>query len=573
MDHEPPATCSPAANAAAPGPRSLSACLPWVWSRLLFPGRLANAEPRTWAAWLVLLVLPGVLLYPCLSFYLFEPDEGRYAEIPREMLTHGEWALPYLQGQPYLDKPPLLYWLVMGSYTVCGVHAWAARLVPALAVHACILLLYLLGRRSLGARSAFWGAVLLSLMPGFVGMGRLLILDGLLALWVTLSLLSAFEAVRDSTLRRGWWVLSAVAGGLGVLTKGPVIFLLVMPPIWLHRRLSGEGTRIGWRALSAWLGLALLVALPWYVAICLRAPTFARYFFWEHNVLRFVAPFDHIEPVWYYVLPLLAGLLPGTLLLPAFLRFLGTSDPDTAARRTPALGFVLLAGLWCVLFFSLSGSKLPTYILPAFPPLALALGYFVAHAPRPRLIAAALTFGLAFQFSSHYVLVPWYASYRSPLPHWDEVARSCGDADTPVICYPRTAHVIAFYLKREDLPSFRSKEMHLLCTQLLQRPRTVLLLTHRHSLAGLRQALPPQLKVTHATRFSLADPHGLPHALRRPFVHLLGETALNLCDLVVVERRRERIRAPVAIELTTSELSEDLGSPPAQDAHMRSWSK
>src|SRR5581483_9592742 len=139
---------------------------------------------------LLLLVLPGLLLYPCLSFYLFEPDEGRYAEIPREMLARGEWALPYLQGKPYLDKPPLLYWLVMTSYSLLGVHDWAARLVPALAVHGCVLLLYLLGRRSLGERAAFWGALLLALSPGFAGMGRLLLLDGVLAFWVTLSLLS-----------------------------------------------------------------------------------------------------------------------------------------------------------------------------------------------------------------------------------------------------------------------------------------------------------------------------------------------------------------------------------------------
>jgi 4-amino-4-deoxy-L-arabinose transferase-like glycosyltransferase len=546
MDREPPHPQPLAADAACPWPRALPACLVFLWSRIVFPGRPASPEPPPRAALLVLLVLPGLLLYPCLSFYLFEPDEGRYAEIPREMLARGDWVVPYLQGQPYLDKPPLLYWLVMGSYALCGAHDWAARLVPALAVHCCILLLYFLGRRSLGARAAFWGALLLALMPGFVGMGRLLLLDGVLALWVTLALLAAFEAARGPALHRGWWVLSAVAGGLGVLTKGPVIAILVLPPLWLHRRLSGEGARIGWWALSAWLGLALAVALPWYVAVCLRAPHFARYFLWEHNVVRFVAPFDHIEPVWYYVLPLLAGLVPGTLLLPGFLGFLASGDPDTAARRTSALGFVVLAGLWCVLFYSLSGSKLPTYILPAFPPLALALGYFVARTPRPRprLLATVLSLGLMVQFGAHYVVVPWYASYRSPLPHWREVAQACGDADTPVLCYPRTAHAVAFYLGREDMPSFRSKEMHLLCAKLRERPRTVLLLTHRHSLPGLRQALPSDLKVVRVTHFGLAAPCGLPRSAGQTFVRLMGETALGLCDLAVVERRYERIPAP-----------------------------
>jgi hypothetical protein len=528
---------NPALPPAGPGPRSLPAWLSFLWSHVLFPGKPAAPEPPRRAALLLLLVLPGLLLYPCLSFYLFEPDEGRYAEIPREMLARGEWVVPYLQGQPYLDKPPLLYWLVMASYRLFGVHDWAARLVPALAVHVCVLLAYLLGRRSLGERSAFWGALLLALMPGFLGMGRLLLLDGVLALWVTVALLAAFEAARGPSLRRRWWAVSAAACGLGVLTKGPVILVLVAVPLWLHRRLTGAGAPLGWRARLAWVGLALAVALPWYVAVCLRAPDFAHYFLWEHNVLRFLAPFDHLEPVWYYVPPLLLGLMPGTLLLPAFLRFLGTGNPEAAARRTPALGFVLLAGLWCVLFYSLSGSKLPTYILPAFPLLALALGHFLAVSPRPRLTRAAVALGLVVQFGGHYLVVPWYASYRSPLPHWDEVARACGEADTPLLCYPRHAHAVAFYLGREDMPSFRSKEVHRLCAKLKEHPRAVVLLTHRHSLRGLRQALPPELKVVRATRFALAPPSWLPRAYRSAFVRLLGETALGMCDLAVIERR------------------------------------
>src|SRR5262249_22800156 len=151
---------------------------------------------------------------------------------------------------------------------------------------------------------------------------------------------------------------------------------------------------------------------------------------------------------------------------------------------------------------------------------------------------------LAVQLGAHYVVVPWYARYRSPLPHWGEVARTCGDADTPVLCYPRTAHADAFYLGREDMPSFRSKGMHLLSAKHRDRPRTVLLLPHRHSLAGLRQALPPELRIVRAARFGLAAPRGLPRSAGQTFVRLMGETALGLCDLVVVERRYERIAAP-----------------------------
>jgi 4-amino-4-deoxy-L-arabinose transferase-like glycosyltransferase len=519
----------------AHAPQSLRECGPFVWSRLLFPGAPETAGPRQWPALLLLVVLPGVLLYPCLSFYLFEPDEGRYAQIPREMLQRGDWVVPHLFGEPYLDKPPLFYWLVMLSYAAFGSHDWSARLVPALAIHAAVLLTYLLGRRSLGGRTAFWGALLLALAPGFLGMGRLLILDGLLALWVTLALFAAFEAVRAGPLRWRWWLLAAAACGLGVLTKGPVILLLVLPPWWLYRRLTVGAAAVSWRAAAAFAAVVLALPLPWYVAVCVRSPAFAAHFFWEHNVLRFLAPFDHLEPVWFYGPILLWGLLPATLLAWPLLRFL--AGGAAAPRRCPALGFVLLAGGWCVLFFSLSGCKLPTYVLPAFPPLALALGRFLTATPwgrGPRL-AGLVALGLAVQVASHYVVVPWYADYRSPAGQWSQIAGRCGDRDTPVVCYPRTAHSVAFYLDRDDVRTYRSKEIAQLLQDLRSRPRTVVLCTHRHSLRALRQFLPADLRVADETHFGLRLPT-LTDAVAKQVNQRMGETALGLCDMVVIER-------------------------------------
>ncbi|MCI0378405.1 MAG: hypothetical protein L0215_12420, partial [Gemmataceae bacterium] len=109
-------------------PKSVFGWIPSWWSRVLFPGKTIAPEPWTWKPFLLVLLVSGALLYPCLSFYLFEPDEGRYAQIPREMLERGDWIVPTLQNEPYLDKPPLFYWLVMLSYAVFGYHDWAARL-------------------------------------------------------------------------------------------------------------------------------------------------------------------------------------------------------------------------------------------------------------------------------------------------------------------------------------------------------------------------------------------------------------------------------------------------------------
>ena len=132
-------------------PRHFLDWLPFLWARVLFPAPQAAPTAVRLPSLLILIVLPALLLYPTMSFRLLEPDEGRYAQIPREMLARGDWVVPHLQGEPYLDKPPLFYWLVMGAYRLFGVDESAARLVPALALHLCVLLLYLLGCRRLGS--------------------------------------------------------------------------------------------------------------------------------------------------------------------------------------------------------------------------------------------------------------------------------------------------------------------------------------------------------------------------------------------------------------------------------------
>jgi 4-amino-4-deoxy-L-arabinose transferase-like glycosyltransferase len=521
-----------------PLPRTLFAWPTFLWSRVLFPGAPPSAsEPVRAVSVLILLFVPALLLYPCLSFPLFEPDESRYAEIPREMLQHGDWITPRLQGEPYLEKPPLLYWLTAVSFQLFGVHDWAARLPPALAVHGCVLVLYFVGRRGFGEQPAFRGALMLSLAPGFMSIGRLLIIDGVLTFCTTLALFSAFEAVRGSRLRWNWWLLSAVACGLGVLSKGPVALALLAPPLLLQRWLTGRPLPVTRGAVAAFLGVTIGLSVPWYAALCLRAPDFAYVFFWEHNVMRFLTPFAHERGVWFYGPVLLLGLLPGTLLLWPFLRFLGSSDEIIAKRRPAELGFLLLAGGWCLLFFTLSSCKLPTYILPAFPPLALALGWFVTHSAWRRSrwpgVVAVAAFMLLAGF--HHVAEPWYAAYRSPMHRPEEVRRLCADPSVPVVCYPRDCDSVAFYLGRDDLRSYRSKDIDELRKLVVAQPRTVILCTHRHSRQQLHQLLPPEVRIVEEVHVGLEELPGVPASLRKGLAVLMGETALGLSDLAVVE--------------------------------------
>jgi hypothetical protein len=341
--------------------------------------------------------------------------------------------------------------------------------------------------------------------------------------------------VRGDRLRWGWWLLAAVAAGLGILTKGPVALVLLFPPLWLFRRLSGRGVSPGWRGYLAFGLVVIAVALPWYVALAARVPGFVRYFFWEHNLQRFLAPGMHTRGVWFYGPVLLLMLLPGSLLVLPALRFLlGSADAD---KRTPELGYHLLAGCWCVGFFTLSSCKLPTYILPALPFLCLALGHFLVASGRlgGRAVRGVALASFLALVGMHSVALPWYAAYRSPMSRPGDVLAMCADRATPVVCYPRNCDSIGFYLGRDDLRTFRSKEIEELRTLVRTQPRTVVLCTHRHSLAALRELLPAEVRVERELRMGLADIPGVPKGMMKLLARLMGETALGLSDLAVLE--------------------------------------
>jgi hypothetical protein len=172
-----------------------------------------------------------------------------------------------------------------------------------------------------------------------------------------------------------------------------------------------------------------------------------------------------------------------------------------ARHRSPELGFLLLSGGWCILFFSLSGCKLPTYVLPAFPPLALALGYYLASSRWARNGITLPVAGVmaALLAVAHYVVLPWYARHHSPMRDAQAVWEYCGDPRTPVICYPRPCDSVSFYLGRDDLRNYRSKETLDLIRYLLTQQRVVILFTHRHSLSSLRETLPRELRLTGET--------------------------------------------------------------------------
>jgi 4-amino-4-deoxy-L-arabinose transferase-like glycosyltransferase len=361
-------------RAAAALDRLTSLVRAW-WSESLFPSvsEQTNVAPGGKSLfWLLLIAAPVLLLN--LSYPLLEPDENRNAQIALEMYQSGDFIVPTRIGQPYLYKPPLLFWLVAASYSLLGVHEWSARLPVALAALATVGMTYWLGRRLIGERAAWVGALLLLLTGGFVLAGRFVLMDSVLTLCTTIGLLAACVGATRQTRRAGWWLAAGVACGLGILAKGPVALVIVVPPLAATAWMSPKEYSIRWRDWAILIGASLLVAGPWYVAVTLRYPEFPQKFLWTQNLQRYTTGIDHQEPFWFYLPVLLLGMLPASLLFPALALFLTSRREEMRRMRSPALGFLTLAAGWVVVFFSLSSSKLPTYILPAIPPLCLLLG-------------------------------------------------------------------------------------------------------------------------------------------------------------------------------------------------------
>jgi dolichol-phosphate mannosyltransferase len=355
------------------------------WNNHLFPAETyaSDSTSPNWsrrqgqAAWVILFAASLCVLLPNLAYPLIEPDETRYAEIAIGMNSSRDWVNPMLDGQPYLDKPPLMYWLTAFSFKVFGTNEIAARLPSLCAALLTIASCFLLGNRIVGQRAAWLGSMSLALCGGFVLAGRFLILDSLLALFTTLCFFAGYIAVREQHHRWAWWMVSGIACALGVLTKGPVALVLCAPPLIVNGWLRADQTRTRVLHWVAFVVPMILVCVPWYVAVMKFNPQFVDYFFWEHNFKRFTEGSNHQQPFWFYVPVLFASMFPASLLLPSLGWFVVTQSNRKRRVRSKDLGFLFCGSAWVLLFFSIASCKLPTYILPSIPLIALMMGVMI----------------------------------------------------------------------------------------------------------------------------------------------------------------------------------------------------
>jgi len=374
---------------------------------------------RLLLASLLLLIL--VVWFEPAGSWLAEPDETRYAEIPREMLASGDFVTPQLNSLPYLEKPPLFYWANAASLKMFGESPWAARLPARLAALGTTLLILLAVGRLWGARSGLVAAILFLASPLGFGLSRLNTIDGLLTFFFTATVFAGYATIRRSEAGKNALMLSTltgVAAAGGMLTKGLVGVVLPGSILLLWSLVTGRVRHLRPLILGPAAPVFLLLAVPWFFVMERRHSGFLEFIFIHEHVMRFSTSVHHREgPIYYFLPVLVAGFLPG---LPFLVSALKDSGGWARQRREHAEELLFLIWVAVVfLFFSVSGSKLVPYVLPAWPALAAlaARAGVIQHAERQRrsavwLVHAVCVTLLVLAGFLHPSVPSWIADYH-----------------------------------------------------------------------------------------------------------------------------------------------------------------
>lgn len=298
------------------------------------------------------------------AYGLWEPDEARYAEIAREMLALHDFVTPHLDYVPYVEKPPLLYWLTALAMRLFGTNEFAARLTSAAAAISGLGAVYYFSRRVLGRPQAILAVAVLATSALYALMAQVLTTDMLLTATLSVAL---FAFYLHWSSGRGWcWVMYG-AIGLAVLTKGPIgiVISLLAGAIFLLSEGQLRGALRRFRVAGGF-GVIALIAAPWFVAISVQQPYFLDFYFVGEHLRRFFeSSYSHGQPIYYYVPVILGGMLPWSLLVPFI--------PWQSLPRNPARRFCLIAAATIFVVFSLASAKLIPYILPALPFLSVVI--------------------------------------------------------------------------------------------------------------------------------------------------------------------------------------------------------
>ncbi|WP_077048471.1 lipid IV(A) 4-amino-4-deoxy-L-arabinosyltransferase [Pseudomonas sp. KK4] len=331
---------------------------------------------RRWALPFLLVLMALAYLLPLSSHGLWIPDETRYAQIGQDMLLGGNWVSPHFMSVRYFEKPAAGYWMIAIGQALFGQNLFGVRFASAFSTALSVVLCYLIARRLWSdPRKSFVCALLYMSLTVVAGAAGYANLDPQFTFWVNLSLVALWFALDSTTggKRMLGWAVLGLACGMGFMTKGFLAWLLpvliALPWMLWQKR---------WRELLTYgplaIGVAIVVSLPWALAVHAREPDYWRFFFWHEHIRRFAGDdAQHDAPWWYYLPLLVAFSLPWVGLLPPALKQAWQS------RNQARTAFLLLWLVMPLLFFSLSKGKLPSYILPCLLPLTLLLGHALAE--------------------------------------------------------------------------------------------------------------------------------------------------------------------------------------------------
>ena len=315
---------------------------------------------------------------------LARPDEGRYAEIPREMALSGDFITPRLNGIKYFEKPPLQYWATAIAYQTFGQNERTARFWTTFCGFLTLIFTGCMARSLAGPRTTQWLAPVIlagALYPALLG--HVNTLDSGVTAFLT-GAIAAYLHAQHSAHARKWMALAGISLGLAVLSKGLIGIVLPGIAIVLYTLTSLNFSAWKRAHLFTTSIALLLLAAPWFVLCSLRNPEFAHFFFIHEHFERFTSTVhQRVEPAWYFLPILLVGWLPWTVLLPQALVTAWKSSGRSSTLFRPSR-FLLIYAFGILAFFSASGSKLPTYILPAFPPLASLIALHLCNAQHMR---------------------------------------------------------------------------------------------------------------------------------------------------------------------------------------------
>ena len=360
---------------------------------------------------------------------LINPDEGRYAEIPREMVATGDWLTPRLNGIKYFEKPALQYWATATAFTVFGEHQWTARLWPALTGFLGVLATAFATARLFGAQAGLIaGAVMAGSMLWNV-IGHVNTLDMGVSFFLAAAVFALCLAQRDevnviedSPESRRWQDASWALLALAILSKGLIGLVLPAATVVAYAAWQRDwGIILRIRPLR---GLLILLAItaPWFIAVSLANPEFAHFFFIHEHFERFLTKaHGRYQPMWYFIPILLLGMLPW---LGSLLPGLAAGFRRDAGHRFQPQRFLLVWAALVFVFFSASSSKLASYILPIFPALAALIGLYLAgygpsrriewHALPAIIVGGACLFLVPYvtRFANNEVPVALYEAYQ-----------------------------------------------------------------------------------------------------------------------------------------------------------------